>query len=135
MPVDAIIEHGVKPGYDLVDETGLLVKSLEITPTREKIQRKGNNRKVSYVRYENPLLNLAFSGAILPDGAGAAVGFANQHPGTTITALANYTGDIHGFSPADGKIIYEDPVRSLSDGDEEPQVSFTAVQYPGIAAE
>jgi hypothetical protein len=87
------------------------------------------------VRGENPQMNMAFSGAILADGAGAAVGFANQHPGTTITTLANFSGDIHGFAPEDGKLVYKDPVRSLSEGEEEPEVSFTATQYPGIAPE
>lgn len=134
MAILAIIEHGVKPGYDCVDETGLLVKKLDIKPTREYIERKTTNRMVGYVRAENPILTMEFSGAIVPDGSGNAIGFANQHPGTTIASLANFQGTgFHGFAPADGKIIYTDPTRSLSDGDEEPMVSFTAKQYPGIA--
>ena len=41
---------------------------------------------------------------------------------------------IHGFAPTDGKIIYKDPTRELSDTDE-PQVSFTAEMFPGITAD
>lgn len=134
MPIAAIIEHGVKPNYDVLDETGVLVKSLSIKPTRESVERKGGQRLVVYVREENPMMTLDFKGSIIADSNGAAVGFANQHPGTTVTSLANFTGDIHGFNPSDGKIIYKDPVRDLSDGEEEPQISFTAKQYPGIAA-
>lgn len=62
----------------------------------------------------------------------SATGFADQHPGTAITALANFQSSVHGFSPTEGKIIYKDPTRELSDTDE-PQVSFTAEMFPGIA--
>ena len=129
MPVQAIIEHGARPSYDLSDETGVLVHKLSIKPTREYVERKNSHRMVAYVRAENPRISFEFSGVIVGD---SATGFADQHPGTAITALANFQGAIHGFSPTDGKIIYKDPTRELSDTDE-PQVSFSAEMFPGIA--
>ena len=129
MPVQAIIEHGARPAYDLSDETGVLVQKLSIKPTREYVERKNSQRMVAYVRAENPRISFEFSGIIVGD---SATGFADQHPGTAITALANFQGAIHGFSPTDGKIIYKDPMRELSDTDE-PQVSFSAEMFPGIA--
>ena len=128
MPVQAIIEHGARPAYDLRDETGVLVQKLSIKPTREYVERKNSQRMVAYVRAENPRISFEFSGIIVGD---SATGFADQHPGTAITALANFQGAIHGFSPTDGKIIYKDPTRELSDTDE-PQVSFSAEMFPGI---
>ena len=128
MPVQAIIEHGARPAYDLNNETGVLVQKLSIKPTREYVERKNSQRMVAYVRAENPRISFEFSGIIVGD---SATGFADQHPGTAITALANFQGAIHGFSPTDGKIIYKDPTRELSDT--EPQVSFSAEMFPGIA--
>jgi hypothetical protein len=84
---------------------------------------------VAYVRAENPRITFEFSGVIVGE---SAAGFADQHPGTAITALANFQSAIHGFSPTEGRIIYKDPTRELSDTDE-PQVSFTAEMFPGIA--
>ena len=129
MPVQAIIEHGARPAYDLSDETGVLVQKLSIKPTREYVERKNSQRMVAYVRAENPRISFDFSGIIVGD---SATGFADQHPGTAITALANFQGAIHGFAPTDGKIIYKDPTRELSDTDE-PQVNFSAEMFPGIA--
>ena len=129
MPVQAIIEHGTRPAYDLTDETGVLVTKLSIKPTREYVERKNSQRMVSYVRAENPRITFEFSGIIVGN---SATGFADQHPGTAITALANFQSSVHGFSPTEGKIIYKDPTRALSDTDE-PQVSFTAEMFPGIA--
>ena len=129
MPVQAIIEHGAKPTYDLVDETGVLVTKLSIKPTREYVERKNSQRMVSYIRAENPRITFEFSGIIVGN---TASGFADQHPGTAVTVLANFQGAIHGFSPTEGKIIYKDPTRELSDTDE-PQVSFTAEMFPGIS--
>jgi len=129
MPVQAIIEHGARPAYDLADESGVLVNKLSIKPTREYVERKNSQRMVAYVRAENPRITFEFSGVIVGEGAS---GFADQHPGTAITALANFQSAIHGFSPTEGRIIYKDPTRELSDTDE-PQVSFTAEMFPGIA--
>jgi hypothetical protein len=130
MPVQAIIEHGARPAYDLEDETGVLVTKLSIKPTREYVERKNSQRMVSYIRAENPRITFEFTGIIVGESAS---GFADQHPGTAITTLANFQSSIHGFSPTEGKIIFKDPSRELSDS-EDPQVSFTAEMYPGIAA-
>src|SRR5687768_11737106 len=110
MPLQAIIEHGARRDY---------------------VERKNSNRMVAYVRAENPRISFEFSGIIVGE---SATGFADQHPGTAVTALANFASSIHGFAPTDGKIIYKDPTRELSDTDE-PQVSFTAEMFPGIAAD
>ncbi len=129
MPVQAIIEHGARPAYDLADESGVLVNKLSIKPTREYVERKNSQRMVAYVRAENPRITFEFSGVIVGE---SATGFADQHPGTAITMLANFQSAIHGFSPTEGRIIYKDPTRELSDTDE-PQVNFTAEMFPGIA--
>src|SRR5687768_7793178 len=118
MPVQAIIEHGARPDYDVTDETGVLVNKLSIKPTREYVERKNSDRMVAYVRAENPKISFEFNGIMVGD---TATGFADQHPGTSVSALANFAGPIHGFAPEDGKIIYKDPSRELSDTDE-PQV-------------
>ena len=69
MPVQAIIEQGTRPAYDLTDETGVLVTKLSIKPTREYVERKNSQRMVSYVRAENPRITFEFSGIIVGDSA------------------------------------------------------------------
>ena len=81
MPVQAIIEHGTRPAYDLTDETGVLVTKLSIKPTREYVERKNSQRMVSYVRAENPRITFEFSGIIV--GNSATVLYGRLHPSSS----------------------------------------------------
>lgn len=135
MPVEPIIEHGVKPEYDLADETGMAVTKVSIKPIREFVERKGANKMIAYVRGENPSMTFDISGSIIPDSSGNVQGLADEHPGNAI-ALANFTGaaSVHGFDAADNKlIILKDATRDMTD-EEEPQVQINAQLYPGITA-
>lgn len=125
MPVSPTIKHGVLPDLDLVDETNLLVQSVELAPNREKREIKGGNAGVKALRFVNPTFRIGFSA--IPS---AISGLADQHPGTKITGgLANYQSARHGFDPSEGLIIYEDPATSLG-VDSEPTVNFSGMQYP-----
>lgn len=122
------VYHGLYPTLELIDEPGVLVQSLTISATREKSEFKGGNNCVKGVRYSNPILNFAFRGYI-----SEVTGLADEHPGSIVTNLLNYTDNIHGFDPDDGVLIYEDPSREQTT-DQPAQVSFTVVQYPFIEA-
>lgn len=125
MPVDTTIEHGTLPALPLVDETALYVQNLDLGPTREKREIKGGNAAVKALRFVNPIFRWVFSGV-----ASAFSGLTDTHPGTKIVGgLSNYASSRYGFDPSEGMTIYEDPGTTLS-AESEPQVTFTAVQYP-----
>ena len=125
--VDAIIQHGSLPdGLTIIDEPDLLVQNVTFTPTREKKTHKGGNKATKAVQYTDPILTIGFK-AIISEVAG----FADQHPGTLVTDLANYAAPVHGFDPAQGVMVYEDPVRTL-DTDNPAEVTFNVVQYPFV---
>jgi len=125
--VDAIIQHGVIPSAGLlVDEANMLVQSLTITPAREEKAFKGANRATQGLLYTNPTLAFAFK-AIISDVSG----LADQHPGTEVTELANFAGDIHGFDPDQGTLIYKDPSRE-EDNDNPDMVNFTIAHFPFV---
>lgn len=127
--IDAIIKHGSLPAAsDLVDEPDILVQSLTITPARETKLYKGPNKATQGIMLTDPTITFAFKGII-----SAVAGLADQHPGTVIADLANFQDSIHGFDPDDGVILYQDPSRELSQEDP-AMVSFTAIQYPFVAA-
>jgi hypothetical protein len=135
MPIAAIIEHGAKPAYDLVDESGLLVNSVSFKPKREYVERKNaGNRAVSYVRAENPTMDISIGGVPIPGSGGVLAGICVSHPGNAVT-IANFTGTdvIHGFANADGGLIlFKDPTLDLSDSEEaSSQIEITL--YPFVA--
>lgn len=132
--IQPIIEHGVKPNYDLVDETGVMVKSVSFKGERDWVERKGSSRMISYIRGENPRLLIDISGSMIPSPSGNAQGLAAAHPGAAVT-LANFTGAAvrHGFSATDNRrIVLKDAGTELTD-EEEPQVTLACQLYPGIA--
>lgn len=134
MPLAAIIEHGTKPGYDLVDETGLLVNSVSFKPKREYVERKNSGaRAVTYVRAENPTMDISIGGVPIPTVAGALQGVCVTHPGNA-QALANFTGTdtVHGFANADGGLmLFKDPTLDLTDS-EEPKSQIELTLYPFV---
>jgi hypothetical protein len=109
-----------------VDEANMLVQSLTITPAREEKAFKGANRATQGLLYTNPTLTFAFK-AIISDVSG----LADQHPGTEVTELANFAGDIHGFDPDQGTLIYKDPSRE-EDNDNPDMVNFTIAHFPFV---
>lgn len=135
MPVTAIIEHGIKPGYDVVDETGFLVTKSSIKGKRDKVEKKNpETRMVTYVRLENPMLTIQLDGKPIPAPNGALQGLGLLHPGNAAT-LANWSGTdaAHGFAAADNKLVlFEDFTLDASD-EEEPTDSLNFTIYPGIA--
>lgn len=135
MPVAAIIEHGTKPDFDLVDETGIMVKKVSFKPQRDFVERKNSDRWISYVRGENPRMDINISGTLVPDGSGEAQGLGDEHPGNGV-AIANFTGtaSVHGYDAADDAVIVmKDATRDLSE-EEEPQVDVNLTLYPGITS-
>ena len=123
--VSAFIQHGTLTNAGILDEPNILVTSLSITPAREeKLYKAGGVTRVA--RYTDPIITFGFSGIVK-----ARTGLGDQHPGTAITSLANFSGSRHGFDPSDGVIIYKDP--SVEETGEDPtQITFTATQYPFI---
>lgn len=134
--MQAIIEHGVKPGYDQVDETGLLVLKTSFKGKRDFVEKKNPQyRWVSYVRGENPMLEITINGKPIPSAEGALEGICVLHPGNAAT-LANFSGtdSIHGFAAADNKLIlFKDFTLDTTD-EEEPTDDLNFAVYPGIAA-
>jgi hypothetical protein len=126
MAYDAIITRGNIPDNGtLVDEPALLVQSLTITPAREKKTFKGaTNKAIAGIQYTNPTITFAFSCIISEE-----TGLAAEHPGNLVTELANFAGDLHGFSAEDGIMVFEDPVRKL-DTENPDMLDFSVVQYP-----
>jgi hypothetical protein len=123
--VSAYVQHGTLTSAALLDEPNILVTSLSITPAREeKLYKFGGVTKVA--RYTDPTISFAFSGMV-----SALAGLADQHPGTSITSLANFATARHGFDPADGVIVYTDP-SSEENGEDPTTISFTAKQFPFI---
>lgn len=126
--IDAIIQYGDLADFDLKDEPELLVQSLEITPAREKQSWKGANQAIRALRYTNPTLTFQFNA--IPS---SLTGLANQHPGSEVASLLNFTGNIYQFDPDVGIMVYEDPSRSQS-LENPAEVNFSVVQYPFIGA-
>lgn len=135
MPVTPIIEYGLAPSFGLVNETGVLVKSVTFTPERDVVTRKGSNRAVNYERHEDPRLGISFTGEIIPaTSGGAAEGLAQAHPGSSVD-LANAADgdDIHGFDiDADNLTVVLNPTRELSDS-EAPTVTIPAMYRPFVS--
>lgn len=134
--MDIIIEHGIKPGYDLVDESGLRVLKVSYKGTRDKVEKKDPaTRMIGYVRFENPKLTLTVNGNPIPTVGGLLQGVCAEHPGNAATLL-NFTGtdSIHGFNAADNKLItFDDFTLDVAD-EETPTDDLNFTLYPGIAA-
>lgn len=122
--IDAIIQYGEISDIRMVDEPNILVQSLTITPAREKQSWKGGNLAVRALRYTNPIITFAFNAII-----STVAGLANQHPGTLVTELANFEGNVYQFDPDEGIMVFEDPSRSLS-LENPAETDFSVVQYP-----
>lgn len=131
LPAAEII-HGTAVSNTMVDEANLLVTSLETSATREKKSFKGANGADAVWKYINPLLTFSFTAYV-----SAFAGFADEMPGTAITALANFAAATptlrHGFDASEGVIVYEDPTTTENIEGDLPEVSFTAVHGPFIA--
>jgi hypothetical protein len=130
----AIIEHGTSPNYELVNETGLLVTSVRFSPKREYVEKKSaGTRAVTYVRAENPTMDISIGGKPIPSAQGNLAGVCLTHPGNT-TALANFTTSdvVHGFTySATALLLYKDPTLDLSDT-ESPTTQIEATFYPFV---
>lgn len=123
---DAIVTHGTLSTAELEDETNLLVSACTITPTRTKKEYGGANGSTQAVQFRNPQLKLDFTSQV-----SAEAGLAIQGPGTEITSLSNFDATTHTFDPAVGTIIYEDPVRDISQEDS-PALKFSGMHYPFV---
>jgi hypothetical protein len=124
--VNLIEQHGTLTSTTLVDEPNVLVESLTITPERTKKEYKGASATKA-LRFTDPKISFAFSGTVANQA-----GLADQHVGTSIASLANFSSSRFGFDPADGVIVFEDP-SATENGEDPTQLSFTAVQYPFVA--
>lgn len=130
--VSAIIQHGNIPASTLVDESNsttpdVLVQSLTISATRESKEYKAAGGYVFAVEERNPVITFAFDGYV-----SVKDGLADEHPGTAVTSLANFTESTFGFAPGDGTLIYRNPVRTETI-DELAKVTFDVVQMPFVS--
>lgn len=133
MPITAHIDHGSRPAYDLIDETGILVKGLEWKPNRKYIERTDANEDVIYLSARAARLDGDIKGPAVPTSGGALEGLAAIHPGVA-TAIANFsTGKVvHGFTFATGaKVIVKDVTQSLSE-EKEAELSIPVTFYPKL---
>ena len=106
----------------------LLVQSLTISGAREERRYKGANRATQYLEFSDPILDMAFDAYVL-----SLDDLATSHPGTVYsTPPSNYRENFHGFSSADGQIVYLDPVTTGS-VEEMRKVAFTTRQFPFVA--
>jgi hypothetical protein len=127
--IDAIIQYGEISNFRMVDEPHMLVQSLTIKPEREKQSWKSaSTLAVNALRFTNPMISFAFT-ALISD----IDGLVNQHPGTLVTELMNFSGNIYQFDPDEGIMVFEDPTRSLT-LDNPAETSFSVVQYPFLGS-
>jgi len=129
-PSDPIIEYGEITADEFpLDEPNILLDSMSFDPKREKKTYKGPNKVTRIYRAQDPILEMSFSGIIL-----TVAGLTDQHPGTLVDSLANYTsgGTVHGFDPDDGIMVYEDPQRE-GNNEDPGKCKFKVCQYPNIA--
>lgn len=124
--LDIVIQHGTIANHALVDEPNILVESLTVAPARDKKEYKSGAGNTAALGYRDPKLSFDFSGWVK-----TRTGLADQHPGTTVATLANYTGARFGFDNADGVMIYEDSSMDMSPDDPE-KVKFKVMQYPFV---
>ena len=130
--VAAIIEYGSSPASELADESNsstpdVLVQSLTKSATRTMNAFKNASGATFGIQYRDPKLSLSFDGYI----ANTTTGLANQEPGTEVATLANFTADTFGFTPGDGTMVFENPVRTESNEDM-AKMTFDVVQYPFV---
>lgn len=127
----AVIETGTLPSYDL-DEDGMAGISLDTFTMafRRTYETKRNaSKQTIFHRGVDPMVEITAAGRIF---GSSRVTFATQHPGTTITALGNYTTTIRGFNPASGFLIMQDIEDTLNNVDTTPTTSMTIMHYPGM---
>ena len=125
--VASILQWGALPAAaSLVDEAELSVKTLARKPSREKKTYKNAKGAINGLRFVNPLITFSFVGV-----PSAGTGFAAQHPGTGVASLLNFSASVHGFDPAQGVLVFEDPEDTLNQ--EDPlELKFDVVQYPFV---
>lgn len=132
MAISAIVTHGSLQTYDYEDETGLLVKGVTFKASREYVMKKGQSRQVTYIRGENPTMQISMNGTMVPS-TGAPQGVAATAVGAAAT-LANFSDEVvNGFDAADNKLIlFKDGTRTLSSDNDEPQFAGEYEVFPGI---
>jgi hypothetical protein len=129
MAVAPRISYGNLPAdVSLLDEPNMLVQSLVTTPSRTKTSYKGANRCTAGLEFTDPLLTFAFDAFV-----STRTGLSEAHPGSQVVELANFDAARFGFDPAEGILVYEDPV-STQNLDNPEAIKFNVVHYPFITA-
>lgn len=122
----AVLQWGDLPTDVMLDEPSLSVKSMTRKATRTKKAYKNASGATNGIRYIDPIFTFSFTAV-----PSAQADMADQHPGTQVVSLLNFTEEIHGFDPSVGTLIYEDPEDSFAQ--EDPwEVKFDVVQYSFI---
>lgn len=132
----ATLEYGTPPSYDLVNETGLLIRRVTLTPERTTRRRQGQNRATVYLAYDDPTLGIELEGTIIPATVGgAAEGLAQAHPGSAIE-LANCADNdaIHGFTIDEANLTVIESASRQLDETEAPSVTVGARYFPFVLA-
>ncbi len=125
--LQAVVEYGELPAQDFpLDEPDILLDSLNIDPKRDKKEYKGPNKVIRALRYQNPTIEFDFKGVI-----SEVAGLCDAHPGTLVDSLVNFANDIHGYSPDNGIMVYEDPKRE-GNNEDPAKCSFKVIQYPFV---
>lgn len=125
--VASILQWGAIPAAaGLVDEAELSVKTLTRKAARDKKTYKNAKGAINGLRFINPMLTFSFVGV-----PATGTQFAAQHPGTGVASILNFSSSVHGFDPAQGVLVFEDPEDTLNQ--EDPlELKFDVVQYPFV---
>lgn len=119
---------------DISDEPAsssvLDVSEFKFKVTRERRERRNHHGNMRRLEYFNPMVAISLTAFIVGNS-----GLAVQHPGTRVTALANFAAEKRGMDPAQGTMILEDVEDSLSlEEDQKTSMSITHAPFVVTAA-
>ncbi len=123
----ALITHGTADALnDIQDEENLDVQDFKRKFSRETRDRKNRFGNLRRREYFNPICALSFTAFIVTQA-----GLADQHPGTRVTALANYATTRCGMDPTAGTMMLDDAEDSLS-LEEDLKVAMNVTHAPFV---
>ena len=123
----SLISHGSADSVnDLLDEDNLDVIDFKRKFTREKREKKNRFGAVRRVEMFNPMVAISLTAMLVTQA-----GLADQHPGTRVTALANYATTRCGMDPSVGTMVLDDAEDTLS-LEEDLKYAINITHYPFV---
>lgn len=127
----AVHIHGTADAdNDISDEPAMSsvldVEEFKFKITRERRERRNNHGNFRRLEYFNPLVAISLTAFTI-----GASGLAVQHPGTRVTALANFAAEKRGMDPAVGTMILEDTEETLS-LEEDQKTTMNIIHAPFV---